>query len=70
MGYWYADDLHLMPLFCKNAIDWPDAIAALHEVGYTGLWNLEIPGEFRNIPERLRALKLQHCFEWSQALFL
>ena len=32
MGYWYTDDLHLMPLLCKNAVDWPDAIAALNEI--------------------------------------
>lgn len=69
MGYWYADDLHLMPAFCKNAVDWQDTIAALNEVGYKGLWNLEVSGEFLKLPENLRHLKLRHCFELGQALF-
>ena len=69
MGYWYADDIHLMPGTFVHSVDWADVIAALHEINYSGLWNLEIPGEFRNLPDDLRELKLKQCFEWSKALF-
>ena len=46
-----SGDQHRMP-FCGN-IDWLAVIGALKEIGYAGLFNLEIPGE------RCRSLEVQ-----------
>ncbi len=34
-----------------GSIDWPSVVAALRDVGYDGLFNLEIPGESEPPPE-------------------
>jgi len=46
-----SGDQHRMP-FCGN-IDWSAVIRALKDIGYTGLFNLEIPGE------RCRSIEVQ-----------
>ena len=35
-------------------------VAAFHEIGYNGLWNLEVPGEER-APRAIRDLKLSYA---------
>lgn len=51
-------DDHLMP-FNGGEIDFTEVVKSLKEIGYQGLFNLEIPGE-RRIPLRLRDAKLQY----------
>lgn len=44
-------DQHLAPFTGrKNPIDWPGIVAALREIGYDGLFNLEVPGETETYP--------------------
>ncbi len=49
---------HILPYGCGN-IDWVQVMTALKEVGYNGLFNLEIPGESR-IPFAVRSEKLKY----------
>jgi sugar phosphate isomerase/epimerase len=51
-----SGDQHLTP--GNGDIDWPPVVQALRQVGYEGLFNLEIPGE-RHAILPLRALKSQ-----------
>ena len=51
-------DDHLMP-FNGGEIDFTEVVKSLKEIGYQGLFNLEIPGE-RRIPLQLRDAKLQY----------
>lgn len=51
-------DDHLMP-FNRGEVDFVDVVKALREVGYKGVFNLEIPGE-RYIPMELLDAKLQY----------
>ncbi len=51
-------DQHLMP-FGVGTVDFRDVMRALSDVGYTGLFNLEIPGE-RRAPLNLRRAKLDY----------
>jgi len=49
-------DQHLMP-YGRGTVDWPVVVSALKEIGYSGLFNLEIPGEIRcPLPVRLAKL--------------
>ena len=48
MGYWYPDDLHLLPFWGKRAVNWSEVFTALQEVNYQGLLNFEIPGAVGN----------------------
>jgi sugar phosphate isomerase/epimerase len=43
-----SGDQHLTP--GGGTIDWPSAVAALRAIGYTGIFNLEIPGESEPAP--------------------
>lgn len=58
-----TDDYHLAPYCIKNSVDWPEVVTALRQIGYTGLFNLEVPGEVKGNPplfirkEKLRYLK-------------
>ena len=45
-----TDDYHLAPFAIKNSIDWREVVTALREIGYEGLFNLEIPGEIKGEP--------------------
>jgi sugar phosphate isomerase/epimerase len=49
-------DAHLAPP--RGTIDWSAGIAALSEIGYDGLFNLEIPGE-RGLPPELTLKRLE-----------
>ena len=49
-------DQHLMP-YGKGTVDWTEVAAALKEIGYSGLFNLEIKGEAR-CPAVIRDVKL------------
>ena len=51
-------DQHLMP-YGRGTIRWPPLISALKEIGYDGLFNLEIPGENR-CPMPVRLAKLDY----------
>ena len=56
------NDVHQMPYSARYGIDWPQVVAALREVGYRGLFNLEILGE-RNAPEAIKEAKLRFIRE-------
>jgi len=44
-------DQHLAPYTGRaNGIDWPGIVAALREIGYSELFNLELPGETGTYP--------------------
>lgn len=60
-----SGDQHRMP-GCGN-IDWPPFVAALREVGYDGIFNLEIPGESHPAP-RVRSMKLRHALDLTRRL--
>ncbi len=58
-------DQHMMP-FNRGKINFAEVVKALKEIHYSGLFNLEIPGE-RNIPLELRDAKIQYiktCYEY------
>ena len=58
-------DQHLMPFTC-GSVDFCEVVRALREVGYDGLFNLEIPGE-RHIPQELLAAKIKYiqaCYDY------
>ena len=58
-------DQHMMP-FARGNIDFVEVVKALKEIGYNGLFNLEIPGE-RRIPLELRDAKIGYiktCFDY------
>lgn len=60
-----TSDQHLMP-FSGGEVDFCGVVRALREIGYTGLFNLEIPGE-NHIPSTLRAAKIryiQDCYDY------
>lgn len=62
-------DQHLMP-FCRGTVDFCDVVRALREVGYKGLFNLEIPGE-RRCPYELRDAKIafiKTCYDYLMNL--
>ena len=52
-------DDHLMPYTGIKSFDWKPVMQALREVGYDGLFNLELPGERRG-PLQVRMLKLEY----------
>lgn len=60
-----SDDQHRMPGF--GNIDWPPFVTALREVGYDGIFNLEIPGESHPDPQ-VRSIKLRHTLNVARSL--
>lgn len=60
-----SSDQHLVP--GGGTIDWPAVMKALGDIGYTGVLNLEIPGE-RHRVRALRDLKVRHAFGVTQWL--
>ena len=54
-----TSDMHLMP-YGRGNIAWNEVMAALKETGYSGLFNMEIPGE-RRCPIEIRREKLIYC---------
>lgn len=62
-------DQHKMP-FAGGSIDFVEVFRALKEIGYTGLFNHEIPGE-TGIPLELRDAKLHYikaCYQYLSNL--
>ena len=58
-------DQHMMP-FGRGTVDFEKVVAALREINYHGLFNLEIPGE-RMAPIPVRGYKLEYirkCYEY------
>ncbi len=58
-------DQHKIPGGGK--IDWPELIQALSDINYTGMINLEIPGE-RHPIARMKALKSAHALQVADLL--
>jgi len=53
-------DLHLLPFNCSHGIHWDEVVRALIDVGYNGIFNLEISGEHSSVtcPDKVREIKL------------
>jgi len=47
----------LMPYSSRFGVNWKDVISSLNDIGYQGLFNLELPGEV-NAPIEIRHMKL------------
>lgn len=60
-------DQHMMP-FGRGTVDFADVMAGLKEIGYSDLFNYEIPGE-RNLPPPLRKAKAAYLQEVTDYLF-
>jgi len=56
-----SGDQHLFPYGIRGGLDWMEIVAAFYEIGYQGLWNLEVPGESEGRPLIVRDLKLQYA---------
>jgi len=54
-----SSDQHLLP-YGGGTVPWGDVVSALREIGYSGLFNLEIPGE-RNGPTPIKLAKLDYA---------
>ena len=60
-----ARDQHMMP-FTRGKVDFVEVMQALRDIGYEGLFNLEIPGE-NKAPMELRDAKIayvQACYNY------
>ncbi len=55
-----SGDQHKTPGYAR--IDWVPVVQAMHEMGYDGVFNLEIPGE-RGCPPGILDLKVHHAYE-------
>ena len=60
-----SGDQHLTP--GNGKIEWAPVMAAFREIGYSGLFNLEIPGEGHPLPG-LRAIKSRTALEVAEWL--
>jgi len=66
-------DMHVMPYTYGN-INFKEVMDALREIGYDGLFNLEIPGEARDVrldlayPLRMRYAKSKYLFDLFEVL--
>ena len=61
-------DEHTMPFARGGSVPWAEVATALREVGYSGLYNFEIPGENR-CPLPVRRLKLAYLKELARWIF-
>ena len=61
-----SGDQHLLPFGC-GTVDWQDVMRGLREVGYSGLFNFEVPGE-RRAPLAVRREKLRYARALSDIL--
>lgn len=62
-------DQHMMP-FGRGNVEFAEIMQALKEIGYTGLFNLEIPGE-RLAPMEVRGYKIEYirkCYKYLMGL--
>lgn len=53
-----SGDQHMMP-FNRGNIDFFTVVKTLREIGYRGIFNMEIPGE-RNVPMEMKAAKIAY----------
>jgi sugar phosphate isomerase/epimerase len=67
-GYWYPDDLHLLPYWGKRAVNWKEVFTALQEVNYQGLLNFEIPGAVGGASPAIRRATCRWVPELTAAL--
>ena len=58
------NDVHQMPYSARTGINWQEVVAALGEIGYDGLFNLEILGE-NKAPLPIRHAKLRFIKEMT-----
>lgn len=58
-------DEHIEPM--RGTIDWEDGIAALHEIGWDGIFNLEI-GPAQGQPLDVQMLRMKHVVEMARWL--
>jgi len=56
-----TNDDHMLP-YGRGTVPWPEVMAALREIGYTGLFNFEVPGENR-CPMPVREAKLDYALQ-------
>ena len=59
----------MMP-YGRGNVNFEEVVRALREVGYQGLFSLEIPGENR-VPLAIRGYKLEYickCFEYLMSI--
>ena len=61
------NDVHLLPYSAQHGIDWTQVTGALREIGYQGLFNLELSGEY-NTPEPIREAKLRYLRELTELM--
>ena len=58
------NDVHQMPYSARTGINWKEVVAAVKEIGYNGLFNLEILGE-NKAPLPIRDAKLRFIKEMT-----
>ena len=58
------NDVHQMPYSARTGICWPEVVRAVREIGYNGLFNLEILGE-NKCPLPIRRAKLRFIKEMT-----
>lgn len=58
------NDVHQMPYSARTGIDWPEVVRAVKDIGYEGLFNLEILGE-NKCPLPIRYAKLRFIKEMT-----
>ena len=70
-AYWYPSDKHMFPGFFSGSINWNTVLTALREIGYDGLWNLEIDADYGSgiPPYGYRELVLRQHRERAEFLF-
>lgn len=56
-----SGDQHLLPY--EGNVKWDDVLRALREIGYKGLFNLEVGGAVHKIPLPIRKAKIRYAFE-------
>ncbi len=61
-----SGDQHLLPF--EGNVDWKAVTTALKEIGYDGLFNLEIGNAVHGIPLCLRGAGLQYALKLAEAL--
>ena len=62
-----SGDQHLIP-FARGTVDWSQVMTTLHNIGYKGTLNFEIPGDSINCPLSLRNGKLDYVKQVGEHL--
>ena len=58
-----SGDQHLFPYGIRKGLNWTEITPVFYEIGYQGLWNMEVPGESHGCPRIVRDLKLKYARE-------